>query len=98
MRMWRFLGLLFLGTAGIVMRTVWFFPMDIRFGAQNPFWNGLKDFEKEFRAMPLGLLPPALRRSVQSLRGNGSGGPRGTLGGVVQREIEALEGSVAKMA
>jgi hypothetical protein len=140
MRMWRFLDLLFLGTAGIVMLTVWFFPTDIRFGVQNPFWNGLKDFEKEFHATPLGLLPSALaaynhqeavlvtgplhpretlkhalrvsgeialvrreerllappnllrlRRSAQNLRGNGSGGPRGTLGEVLQREIEALE-------
>jgi uncharacterized protein (DUF58 family) len=40
------------------------------------------------------LAPPnllRLRRSVQNLRGNGSGGPRGTLGEVLQREIEALE-------
>ena len=37
----RFFGLLFLGTAGIIMLTVWFFPTDIHFQVQNPFWNGL---------------------------------------------------------
>jgi hypothetical protein len=52
----RFFGLLFLGTAGIIMLTVWFFPTRIHFGAQNPFWNGLKDFEEEFHATPLETL------------------------------------------
>jgi hypothetical protein len=49
----RFFGLLFLGTAGIIMLTVWFFPTDIHFQVQNPFWNGLQGFEKEFHATPL---------------------------------------------
>lgn len=53
MPLWRFLGLLSLGTAGIITLTAWFFPTSSHFGAQNPFWNGLKDFEKEFLATPL---------------------------------------------
>lgn len=53
MPLWRFFGLLFLGTAGIIMLTVWFFPTEVHFQVQNPFWNGLQDFEKEFNATPL---------------------------------------------
>ncbi|HZA22098.1 MAG TPA: DUF4350 domain-containing protein [Dehalococcoidia bacterium] len=52
----RFFGLLFLGTAGIIMLTVWFFPTNIHFETQNPSWNGLKDFEEEFHATSLETL------------------------------------------
>jgi hypothetical protein len=53
MPLWRFFGLLFLGIAVIVILTVWFFPTDIHFRVQNPFWNGLEGFRKEYNATPL---------------------------------------------
>jgi hypothetical protein len=65
MHWWRFLGLLFLGTAIVVMLIVWFFPTDTHFQAQNPFWNGLNGFEKEFQATPL--------ESLDDLPENGQG-------------------------
>jgi hypothetical protein len=67
MPLWRFFGLLFLGTAGIVMLTVWFFPTTIHFGAQNPFWNGLKEFDEEYHATPLESLAALPRNPIGSV-------------------------------
>jgi hypothetical protein len=65
MPLWRFFGLLFLGLAGILLLTMWFFPPAVHFRMQNPFWNGLGDFGKEFHATPLESLA-ALPQDVES--------------------------------
>ena len=49
MRLGRFLSLLFLGVAGVVLLTVWFFPTTTDFRTRNPFWNGLETFERQFQ-------------------------------------------------
>jgi hypothetical protein len=65
MPLWRFFGLLFLGLAGILLLTMWFFPTAVHFRMQNPFWNGLGGFGKEFHATPLESLA-ALPQDVES--------------------------------
>ena len=67
MRLGRFLGLVFLGMAGIVVFTVWFFPTTTDFRTHNPFWNGLRSFESQFQITlleSLSTLPKGPQGSV----------------------------------
>lgn len=67
MRLGRFLGLVFLGMAGVVVLTVWFFPTTTDFRTQNPFWNGLRSLERQFQITlleSLSALPKEPRGSV----------------------------------
>lgn len=56
MPLWRFLALVLLAVAGVVVVTIWYFPPTADFRAQNPFWNGLEDFGERFEAIPLSSL------------------------------------------
>ena len=56
MKLWLFLPLLGASVAGILALTVWLFPTTGDFRDENPFWNGLEDFRREFNAEPLDSL------------------------------------------
>ena len=56
MRLWLFLPLLGASVAGVLALTVWLFPTTGDFRDENPFWNGLEDFRREFNAEPLDSL------------------------------------------
>lgn len=67
MRLVWFFGLLLAGMAAVVLLTVWFFPTTTDFRTQNPFWNGLRAFERQFQITPLeslSVLPEEPRGSV----------------------------------
>ena len=67
MRLAWFLGILLPAMAVVVLLTVWFFPTTTDFRTQNPFWNGLRSFEREFQITPiesLSVLPEEPHGSV----------------------------------
>lgn len=53
MRLSLFVPLLIVSIAGMLVLTVWVFPSTGDFREENPFWNGLKDFRREFSVEPL---------------------------------------------
>lgn len=53
MELRRFLVILTVALVIILAITVWFFPSNEDFRADNPFWNGLKDVSSSYPAKPL---------------------------------------------
>jgi len=58
----RFLGILTIALAIILIIAVWFFPSNEDFRVENPFWNGTRDISASYPALPLQSLsdlPPS---------------------------------------
>ena len=52
----RFFVFLLLGVGGVILFTVWLFPLTTDFRPQNPFWNGVEEFRQKFSATSLNSL------------------------------------------
>ena len=52
----RFYLILLFGIVAVFLITVWFFPSNVDFRPQNPFWNGLEEFQRELSAIELDSL------------------------------------------
>ncbi|MDP3061642.1 MAG: hypothetical protein Q8O40_00300 [Chloroflexota bacterium] len=67
MPLWRFIALVFLAVAVIVVLAIWVFPATADFRPDNPFWNGLEDFRTKHKVttlVSLAELPPDAQESV----------------------------------
>ena len=62
MELRRFLVILTIALVIILILAVWFFPVDEDFRVENPFWNGTRDINDTYPALPLSslsTLPPS---------------------------------------
>lgn len=67
MPLWRFLVLILLAVAGVAVLAIWVFPVTQDFHSENPFWNGLEAFRKQYNVTSISSaaeLPVDARKTV----------------------------------